>query len=85
MADFEEIGFSVDYRVDGRYKGSARIDAPDRDTYGYYGRKTEVLTETITLGNGKKIKAGTTVVTELFPLNGKVLQEFKPLQNQKSK
>ncbi|AFM54781.1 hypothetical protein B620_gp03 [Croceibacter phage P2559S] len=71
---FSTVGYSVDYLVDGKYKGSIRLGTADRDTFGYHGRKTETLTEAVTFKNGKKIKAGTVVTTELFPLNGRLIK-----------
>lgn len=72
ITEFDTIGFSVDYLIAGKYKGSIRLEEKDRDTFGYHGRKTETLTEAVTFKNGKKIKAGQVVTTELFPLNGRI-------------
>lgn len=68
---FSTIGYAVDYIVNGKYKGSVTLEQPDRETFGYLGRKTETLTEDIQLSNKRKIKKGTLVTTELFPLNGR--------------
>jgi len=71
---FKTVGYSVDYLVDGKYKGSVRLESADRDIFGYHGRKTEALTEAVVFKNGKKIKAGQVVTTELFPLNGRLIK-----------
>ncbi|HPJ66067.1 MAG TPA: hypothetical protein PK243_11140 [Flexilinea sp.] len=55
--EFETVGYSIDYAVDGKYIGSVRIDEPDRENFGYHGRKTETLTEEV-----EKIKEFTTII-----------------------
>lgn len=69
--EFEEIGFFIEYIVDGKFVGTKKSEA-DRTEIGYNGRRIEVLTEEIILDNKKKIKAGTTVKTLLYPLCGKL-------------
>jgi hypothetical protein len=69
---FKTVGYSVDYLVQGKYVGSIRLEQADRTVFGYAGRKTETLTEDIQLSNKRKIKKGTLVTTELFPLNGRI-------------
>jgi len=75
MTVFNQIGFSKDYYHNGKYIGSERVQDQDRTEFGYAGRKTEVLSETKVFRNKKKIKAGETVVTELFPLNGRIINK----------
>lgn len=70
---FETIGWHVDYLVNKKYIGSIRLTEKDREVIGYNGRIKTTLEQDITLANGKKIKKGTEVVTELFPLNGKTI------------
>ncbi len=72
---FEIIGYSVDYYVDGKFKGSTNLEKPDREEMGYVGRKRFTLSTDMTLKNRKVIKAGTEVVTELNQINGKVLNK----------
>ena len=48
MINFEIFGYSVDYRLNGRYIGSVTIEKPDRDKMGYYGKKIETLTSIVT-------------------------------------
>lgn len=83
MADFEEIGFSIDYFVNGKYVGYQVVAKADREIYGYGGRIKSTIEKEIVFRNKKKIKAGTEVITECFPLNGKLLEEFKLNQNNK--
>lgn len=71
--NFETIGYSIDYLVDGKYKGSLSIKEKDREVFGYNGRRKEILKTPIVFKNGKKIKAGVLVTTELFPVNGRVI------------
>jgi hypothetical protein len=70
---FEEIGFSKDYySLDKKYIGSLNSNK-DRETYGFLGRKKEILENDIILR--KKIyKKGTELLTELFPLSGKIIK-----------
>lgn len=70
MINFDIFGYSVDYRLNGRYIGSVTIEKPDRDKMGYYGKKIETLTKDLVLKN-KKYKKGTVVTTECYPLCGK--------------
>lgn len=73
VTEFKTVGYSIDYLVNGKYIGSKRIEQKDREHYGYNGRTTITLTNDLILDNNKKIKAGAVVVTELFPLNGRIL------------
>lgn len=74
MTGFLIVGYSVDYLVQGKYIGSIRLEQADRTVFGYAGRKTETLTEDLQLDNNKKVKAGSVVTTELFPLNGRLIK-----------
>lgn len=69
--EFEVFGYSVDYRLRGKYIGSINIDAPDREISGYRGRRFEILKENIKIGK-KVYKKGTEVQTEMFPLCGRI-------------
>ncbi len=69
---FEVFGYHVDYRINGKFIGSVRLDTPDRNTMGYGGRITQKLTSAITLDNGKTLSAGVQVTHELIPLCGKI-------------
>ena len=73
--EFEVIGYSLDYYVDNKYIGSRRIEEKEDREIGYHGRVRQVLEEDIYLDNKRKIKAGTTVVSEQLPLNGKLIKK----------
>lgn len=68
---FNLLGYYKDYYVNRKFVGSIRIEEKDREVFGYTGRKEEVLTEDLVI-NKKKIKKGTTVVTELGVLCGRI-------------
>lgn len=68
---FEIVGYSKDYyTLDKKYIGSLTCKK-DRDVFGYLGRQKELLIEDLIIKK-KKIKKGTEVLTELFPLNGRI-------------
>jgi hypothetical protein len=70
---FEAIGYSKDfYNTEKKYIGSL-VCEKDREVYGYLGRKKEVLTNDIILRK-KKIKKGTELLTEIFPLCGRIIK-----------
>lgn len=70
---FETIGYSKDYyTLEKKYIGSL-VCEKDRDIFGYLGRKKEMLTEDLIIKK-KKIKKGTEVLTEIFPLNGRIIK-----------
>lgn len=85
--EFETVGYFKDYFVAGKYTGSVSYVEKDREIFGYSGRKTETVVEQIVFKNGKKIKAGTVVITELFPINGRVKDDalIKSIQNNVNK
>jgi hypothetical protein len=71
--EFETIGYSKDYyTLEKKYIGSV-VCEKDREVYGYLGRKKEMLTQDIVLRK-KKIKKGTELLTEVFPLNGRIIK-----------
>jgi len=70
---FDVKSYSKDYYLDKKYMGSEILDTPDRETFGYMGRREEVLSEEKKLKkNGKKMKKGTVVVTELQMICGRL-------------
>lgn len=70
---FETIGYSKDYyTLDKKYIGSL-VCEKDRDIFGYLGRQKELLTEDLIIKK-KKIKKGTELLTEIFPLNGRIIK-----------
>jgi len=74
MSTFSIFGYFREYYVNGKFIGSMNCEK-DRDTFGYYGAINETLQTNIRLDNGKKIKAGQTVKTLLFPLCGNIISE----------
>ena len=70
---FEHLGYFKEYMIDGKSIGTISCEN-DRDLIGYAGRITEVVLDTILLDNGKKIKAGTKVITIVYPLSGKMIR-----------
>lgn len=70
---FIEIGYQKDYYYKGKYIGSINSEK-DRETFGYLGRIKETLQKEIIFKNKKKIKQGEEVITELFPLNGRIIK-----------
>ena len=77
MPTFEQIGFIKEFYINRKYIGSIKMEESDRGTsYGYDGRKNETFTEDIFIPKGtkketKKIKAGTELMTIVYPMNGK--------------
>ena len=71
--EFQTIGYSKDYyTTDKKYIGSL-VCEKDRDVFGYLGRTKELLTEDLIIKK-KKIKKGTELLTEIFPLNGRIIK-----------
>lgn len=85
--EFETVGYFKDYFVAGKYTGSVSYVEKDREIFGYSGRKTETISTDIVFKNGKKIKAGTVVITELFPINGRIKDDalIKSIHNNQNK
>ena len=68
----EIVGYSVSYYSNGKYVGSLTTPVPDREVFGYYGRREEVLEQDVFIGK-KKIRKGTLVVTELQKVCGRLV------------
>jgi hypothetical protein len=69
--EFETVGYSKDYyTLERKYIGSL-VCEKDRDIYGYLGRQKELLSEDLIIKK-KKVKKGIEVLTEIFPLNGRI-------------
>lgn len=68
---FEIKGYSVNYYVGTKFIGSVSIETPDREEFGYTGRKEDVLTQDVVIGK-KVIKKGTLVKTELQKICGRI-------------
>ena len=74
---FEIKGFFKTFFVKRKLIGVLILQVPDRDIFGYAGITYETLEEPITLSNGKVLKKGTYVETELNPVCGKLLNNFQ--------
>ncbi len=68
---FTELGFFKDFYLGNKFLGSAKCRKPKSRIIGYAGRTEETFSEDIILDNGKTVKAGWTVITMIYPLNGK--------------
>ena len=68
-------GYTKDYYLDGKYIGSIQLETPDRETMGYYGRRMEVLEETVHFSKSKKIVKGKEVKTELQMICGRYIKK----------
>lgn len=71
---FENLGYYKEYYVNSKFIGTTPCEAPTVQI-GYEGRQTETLKEALNLTNGKKIKAGTTVIVIVYPLSGRILKQ----------
>jgi|TARA_R110000744_G_scaffold104713_1_gene200380 hypothetical protein len=69
---FEELGWHLDYYFNKKYIGSKRIERPDREKAGYYGRIEEPLSEDL-LMKGRMYRKGTVLISECIPLCGRVI------------
>jgi len=70
-AHFNVMGYTKDFYVDKKFMGSLRLDEPDREVFGYHGRRQETLDQDLTLKKGKRMKKGTIVITELQMICGR--------------
>ena len=69
---FNELGFIKEYWIGNKFINTIIINDADREVVGYNGRRNEIVKDTIVFDNKKKIKAGTEVMTMLYPLCGKM-------------
>lgn len=67
---FQNLGYFLEYLVDGKYIGSVNISEPDRKEVGYYGRIDAVAEKDIVFKNKKRIKKGQNYYTRMYPLCG---------------
>ena len=70
MKVFKDLGYFVEYCVDGKLIGTLLIDNPDREDIGYYSRIDAIANSDIKLQRNKIIKKGTKYYTRLYPLCG---------------
>ena len=71
---FEVNSYAKDFIVRRKLIGTIVIDQPDREMFGYAGKETQILSEDVQLSNGKIIRKGTEVETELNPICGRAKQ-----------
>jgi len=73
---YEILGYDFEIYYRGKYYGSIRMTEPDRETFGYSGRREFILPDDWSYKK-KKLKKGTKVMTECIPLCGKLLGSFR--------
>lgn len=69
--EFEIIGYLREYYCGGFFMGSENLTEPDREVFGYEGRKPEIAKEKIKFKK-RQINTGEMYYTILYPLNGKI-------------
>ena len=67
---FKDLGYFLEYFIDGKFIGTKMINQPDREIIGYYGKIESIATDDIKLESKKIIKKGTKYYTRLYPLCG---------------
>tara|TARA_R110002050_G_scaffold119030_1_gene236767 strand:+ start:27 stop:248 length:222 start_codon:yes stop_codon:yes gene_type:complete len=70
MKIFKDIGYFLEYYVNGKFYGTVLIDEPDRDEIGYYSKLDAKADNDIILQGKKIIKKGTNYYTRMYPLCG---------------
>lgn len=73
---FSHLGYFKEYYIDNKFIGII-VCEKDREVIGYNGRVKETLKENVCCSNKKVIKKGSEVTTLLYPLCGKILDEYK--------
>lgn len=73
---FEISSYAKDYIFKGKIVGTEIIKIQDREQFGYPGKITETLSEDVKLTNGKILKKGTIVDTEITPICGRAKKVF---------
>jgi len=71
---FEELGFFIEYLVDGKLIGTKNVETNDRGCVGYESTQRHTAKEKIEFKNKKNIKAGTEYSTRIYPLCGKLIK-----------
>lgn len=67
----EIIGYFKEYYCDNKFIGSVTMNQNDHKGFGYDHRQHHLADETFRVGN-KKIKKGSTYMTLVFPLCGRI-------------
>jgi len=68
---FEDMGYFLEYLVDGKLIGTQLLEKPDREHVGYHGRIDAIAETDIILQRNKVVKKGTKYYTRMYPLCGK--------------
>lgn len=70
----KQLGYFKEYyTIEGKLLGLVYNVEKDRDQFGWFGQKTETLTDDIIMNNNnKKVKKGTKVKTQLHITCGRV-------------
>lgn len=71
---FKNVGYHIDYMLDGKCIGSKKLDKPDREVMGYNGRQHHIATERIQFRK-KYIPVGAKYTTYCYPLCGRVIAD----------
>jgi len=71
MKIFKDIGYFLEYYVDGKFIGTTLLDEPDRAEIGYYSKQDAIAEQDIHLQSKKRIKQGTKYYTRMYPLCGR--------------
>jgi hypothetical protein len=69
---FKKLGYFKEYYINNKLIGTLICDK-DRDVYGFFGMKIEIIEFDLILSNKKIIKKGKQVNTFLFELCGQKL------------
>tara|TARA_R100000935_G_scaffold20470_1_gene38669 strand:- start:245 stop:505 length:261 start_codon:yes stop_codon:yes gene_type:complete len=68
---FEIKEYHKEFYIEKKLIGKIILQKPDRETFGYSGKRIEILQEDIIFK--KKYKKGTQVITELSQVCGKLI------------
>ena len=70
---FEDLGFFIEYLVDGKLMGTKNVSDNDRGCVGWESTQHHIAEENIVFKK-RKIKAGMNYSTRIYPLCGKVIK-----------
>jgi len=68
---FNTFGFFKEYYINNKFIGTIKCEK-DRDIFGFFGKKYELLNNDLKLSNNRIIKKGIKVETMLFNFCGKI-------------
>ena len=70
---FENLGYFLEFWVDGKFIGTKNTTEKDREIFGYDGRTTHQAQADIIVEK-RKIKKGVEYMTIMYPLCGKAIK-----------